>query len=145
MPVAASSSAVILADDSDESTPTAMGFVAASSSARSTVALGEMFAPHASKPIRHRHVSKARHDATDDSDVDLLTALIKHVEVAGPLPRHRVKSLRKHASASAKGLEDRIQACPAANTEAGVNCRQRICHGHAGEAVTCPAAMPDGA
>lgn len=146
-PASNANSAVILADvDDDNGLLSSGSSAAASSTARSTAALSEMFAPHASKPVRHRHVSRTRHHTPDDSDVDLLTALIKHVEVTGPVPHHSAKSPRKRpASASASDVEEKMRACPAANTEAGVRCRERICRGHAGQAVACPASTPDGA
>lgn len=70
-----------------------------------------------------------------DSDVALLTALIKHVEVKGGVvgaPPATVKPV---------SIDARMHACPPANTEAGVQCRQKVCEGQAGKVAACPASV----
>jgi len=60
------------------------------------------------------------------SDIDVLVALMHYIESPDtvlPTPR--------------KALQDRINACPAANTEAGIHCRERICADLPGSASLC--------
>lgn len=62
------------------------------------------------------------------SDVDVLIALMRYIESPDndlPLPAR-------------EALKDRIRACPAANTEAGIDCRQRICADLPGSPSLCP-------
>lgn len=83
-------------------------------------------------------VSRARPRAKADgadSDVALLTALIKHVEVKGDVtgaPPAAVKPV---------SIDAQMHACPPANTEAGVQCRQKVCEGQAGKVAACPASV----
>lgn len=61
------------------------------------------------------------------SDIDVLVALMHYIEspdTALPTPTR-------------KTLQDRINACPAANTEAGIHCRERICADLPGSASLC--------
>lgn len=106
--------------------------------------LSEMLAPSAGrKPAHAAPASPARPRpeaaSGSDSDVTLLSALINHVEVESASARKaRVKVER--ASPAADSIEARMQACPAANTEAGLRCREKICNGHAGDAA-CPTSV----
>ena len=126
----------------------ATGPVPAASASKDAVALSEIFTPaserrHAAPP---RRVAR-RTGTTGDSDVTLLTALIQHVEVGSPASRkalERIRHVQKPADAM-DGIETRMQACPAANTEAGVRCRQKLCAGHSGQTAACPASTSDGA
>lgn len=118
----------------------------ASSSSSDSAMLSEVFTPTAERQ-RARPVRRAveRVGTNNDSDVTLLTALIQHVEVSGPVSHHKSKrkrSFTKAAAASDDSIEARMQACPAANTEAGLRCRQKLCDGHSG-ASACPAASSD--
>ncbi len=62
------------------------------------------------------------------SDVDVLIALMRYIESPdNDLP-----------PPTRKALQDRIKACPAANTEAGIHCRQRICADLPGSPSLCP-------
>lgn len=73
-------------------------------------------------------------DQAKDSDVALLTELIAHVDNAGP---HGWEKTRKLApGADLQVLE--TQACPPANTEAGVRCREKICERNQGRFSWCP-------
>lgn len=86
-----------------------------------------------------------------DSDVDLLAALMSHSGRGGaapPLPRGEPAEdpagIVATAAAADRG-EDRagivaraLATCPAANTEAGIACRQAACTGHWGEHPSCP-------
>ncbi len=65
--------------------------------------------------------------ATRTSDVDVLIALVRYIESPDtdlPAPTR-------------KALQDRIKACPAANTEAGIHCRERICADLPGSPSLC--------
>jgi hypothetical protein len=122
--------------------------VAAASANSDAVALGEMFTPAAERkrvaPVR-RSVKRAQ--PAGDSDVALLTALIQHVEVGTPASRkalERIPRARKPVDAL-DDIEARMQACPAANTEAGLRCRQKLCAGHSGQTSACPASTSGGA
>lgn len=109
--------------------------------------LGQVFSKHAVRtPVAAspKRVAQTGINHDEDADVDLLTALIKHVEVADA-SRKGAKS----RAAAPKGISDeminaRLQACPAPNTEAGITCRQRICAGRTGLTEACPAALPSG-
>lgn len=147
---AAPHAAVILPETSDSAeVATAAPAPAASASAsKDAVALSEIFTPaserkHAAAP--RRVVRRA--STSGDSDVALLTALIQHVEVGSPASRktlERIRHVQKPAD-SLDGIEARMQACPAANTEAGLRCRQKLCAGHSGQTAACPASTSDGA
>lgn len=152
VPVAAnvaSHTAVILSD-SPEAAVAASAPAPTASVGKDAAALSAVFAP----PVEPRKPGVAprprvRHAGRDtgDSDVTLLTALIQHVEVESPTARKAARAARHEAPRTDQPLdsiEARMQACPAANTEAGLRCRQRICAGHAGETAACPAAT-DGA
>ncbi|MGH8274407.1 MAG: hypothetical protein ACRES9_09200 [Gammaproteobacteria bacterium] len=52
----------------------------------------------------------------------------------------RIRSERKPAQ-FVDSVEVRMQACPAANTVAGLRCRKKVCQGHAGQAAACPASQ----
>lgn len=62
------------------------------------------------------------------SDVDVLIALMSYIES----PDNDLSPPTR------KALQDRIKACPAANTEAGIDCRQRICADLPGSVSLCP-------
>ncbi|MGF6094885.1 hypothetical protein [Pseudomonas sp. 18175] len=62
------------------------------------------------------------------SDVDVLIALMSYIES----PENDLSPPTR------KALQDRIKACPAANTEAGIHCRQRICAELPGSVSLCP-------
>ena len=44
---------------------------------------------------------------------------------------------RKEAPRS-QSVQQKLRACPRANTVAGIECRSRVCAQHAGEDVACP-------
>lgn len=141
--------AVILPGSSDSTGPVAVAAPApATSASRDAVALSEIFTPASERKhvLPPRRVVR-RASTTGDSDVALLTALIQHVEVGSPSSRRaleRIRHVQKPAD-SADGIEVRMQACPAANTEAGLRCRQKLCAGHSGQTAACPASTPGGA
>ena len=144
---ASPSAAVILPGPPDVAASAATPAPAASAS-KDAVALSEIFTPaserkHAAPP--RRVVRRA--GAAGDSDVTLLTALIQHVEVGSPASRKALEQIRRaqKPADAADGIETRMQACPAANTEAGVRCRQKLCAGHSGQTAACPASTSDGA
>jgi hypothetical protein len=120
----------------------------ASSSSKDAVALSEIFTPPSErKRVAARRPVARRAGNSGDSDVALLTALIQHVEVGDSAARKRLERIphvQKPAD-PADSIEAHMQACPAANTEAGLRCRQRLCAGHSGESTACPAASPNGA
>ena len=62
------------------------------------------------------------------SDVDVLIALMSYIESPG----------NGLSPPTRKALQERIKACPAANTEAGIDCRQRICADLPGSVSLCP-------
>ncbi|MBM1189335.1 hypothetical protein [Pseudomonas weihenstephanensis] len=62
------------------------------------------------------------------SDVDVLIALMSYIES----PDNELPPPTR------KALQERIKACPAANTEAGIDCRQRICADLSGSVSLCP-------
>lgn len=141
--------AVILpGQDAPAASATASVPAPAASSSKDAVALSEIFTP----PSERKHVAVRRAVArpassSGDSDVALLTALIQHVEVGDPAARKRLERI-PHVQKPADppdSIEARMQACPAANTEAGLRCRQRLCAGHSGESTACPAASSGGA
>jgi hypothetical protein len=138
---AASNAAVILPAQPDSVSPAAVPVPANAS--KDAMALSEIFTPASER----KHVVsslrvKPRARDVDDSDVALLTALIRHVEVGDPSSRKLLEHIRhaKKPSDTADTIEARMQACPAANTEAGLHCRQRLCAGHSGQSTACPAA-----
>ena len=121
----------------------------AASASKDAVALSEIFTPaserkHAAPPRRAVRRASA---TTGDSDVALLTALIQHVEVGSPSSRKALEHIRRVQKPAdvMDGIEARMQACPAANTEAGLRCRQKLCAGHSGQTAACPASTSDGA
>lgn len=105
-----------------------------------TTALSKMFAPNsAHAPVRAvRHAPPASHDA----DVALLTDLLRHVESGTPAERKRLDQIRGVNRGAT--LEERMQACPAANTAAGLRCRQKLCAGNEGKSPACPEGAPGG-
>lgn len=105
-----------------------------------TATLSKMFAPAtASAPAKVvRRATPAGHDA----DVALLTDLLKHVESGTPAERKRLDRIR--GEDSNETIEERMQACPAANTAAGLRCRQKLCAGNAGKSPVCPEGAPGG-
>jgi hypothetical protein len=129
-------------------TGSAVAPAAATSANSDAVALGEMFAPAAErKRVTTPRRSVKRPPPTGDSDVALLTALIQHVEVGTPTSRkalERIPHVRKPVGAL-DDIEARMQACPAANTEAGLRCRKKLCAGHSGQTSACPASTSGGA
>lgn len=142
--------AVILpgSSDSADSATTAAPAPAASAS-KDAVALSEIFTPASERKhaVPPRRVVRRASAATGDSDVALLTALIRHVEVGSPASRKALEHIRhvQKPADTVDGIEARMQACPAANTEAGLRCRQKLCAGHSGQAAACPASTSDGA
>lgn len=135
-------------DSADSAAVTAPAQAVSASASKDSVALSEIFTPaserkQAAPPRRVvRRVSKP-----GDSDVALLTALIQHVEVGSPSSRKTLEHIRhvQRPVNSMDGIEARMQACPAANTEAGLRCRQKLCAGHSGQTAACPASTSDGA
>lgn len=119
---------------------------AAASASKDSLVLSDVFTPASERqrasPVR-RVVTRTR--VNDDSDVTLLTALIQHVEVGGPVSKRKLKKAGHviKPTATADSIEARMQTCPAANTEAGLLCRQKLCAGHSGQAAACPAAASD--
>lgn len=87
---------------------------------------------------RHRHAHQDDHPA--DADVTLLTALIQHVENAGPDGWKKAESMAPYVDPVAVDMKD----CPAANTRAGIECRQKICEKHQGESSVCPTPVEAG-
>lgn len=89
-----------------------------------------------------RHAVLRKTSGSGDSDVALLAALLEHVEETSPAER---AAIRKAADRqiSADPVERRMQACPPANTVAGVRCRQRICAKYQGQTPACPTAAGD--
>jgi hypothetical protein len=141
--------AVIL-PESPEAAVAASAPAPSASVGKDAAALSAVFSPLAQprKPAAApRPRARRAGRAGGDSDVTLLTALIQHVEVESPAARKAARAAH-HAEPRTDlpvdSIEARMQACPAANTEAGLRCRQRICAGHAGETAACPAAA-DGA
>jgi len=121
----------------------------AASSSKDAVALSEIFTPPSERKrvALRRPAAQRAGGSSGDSDVALLTALIQHVEVGDPAARkqlERIPHVQKPADPP-DSIEARMQACPAANTEAGLRCRQRLCAGHSGESAACPAASSGGA
>jgi hypothetical protein len=120
----------------------------AASTSKDAVALGEIFTPvsERKRAVPPRRVVR-RASPPGDSDVALLTALIQHVEVGSPSARKSLEHIRhvQKPADSVDGIEARMQACPAANPEAGLRCRQKLCAGHSGQTAVCPASTSDGA
>lgn len=136
--------AVILPDhpDADASAEATLPAPAASVS-KDSVALGDMFSP----PQERKRATPSRRATRtarveDDSDVALLTALLNHVEAGGPGSRKALGSLGG-LQKPLDPIEVRMQACPAANTEAGLKCRQKLCAGHSGLVAACPASSTE--
>lgn len=136
--------AVILPESLESADAQAMTAPApAASASKDSMALSDVFTPASERP----HVPAARRavkraSSNDDSDVTLLTALIQHVEVGGTVVRRKPRKAHHVVKPAPvpETIEARMQKCPAANTEAGLRCRQKLCAGHAGEAAACPAA-----
>lgn len=126
------------APESAAATVAAEGAVASANA--DTAALSKMFAPSsAGAPVRVvRHAPPASHDA----DVALLTDLLRHVESGTPAERKRLDQIR--GTTPDATIEERMQACPAANTAAGLRCRQKLCVGNAGKSPACPEGAPGG-
>ncbi|MGY3041071.1 hypothetical protein ACVWWQ_002702 [Rhodanobacter sp. TND4EL1] len=116
----------------------------ATSVSKDAKTLSELFspAPERRRPVPMRRATR-RAAPADDSDVALLTALIRHVEVGSPASRKALGQLGP-ASQPLDPIEVRMQSCPPANSEAGLKCRQKLCAGHSGQAAACPASAPDG-
>lgn len=138
--------AVILPESPESADAQAMLAPApAARASKDSMALSDVFTPAAERkhtPPAHRVVRRPL--SNDDSDVTLLTALIQHVEVGGTVVHKpkKARHVRKPVPVPST-IEARMQTCPAANTEAGLRCRQKLCAGHAGEAAACPAAASD--
>lgn len=124
--------------------PAAPATVAATPAQRqAAIELDKVFAPPSPAPVvataTERRPTSGKATRRDD-DVDLLTALMRHLD-----SRPKAPPVSGAAAAPAVQLTDaerierRLKVCPAANTVAGVNCRQRICAGHLGESPSCPA------
>ena len=83
------------------------------------------------KPYPPAPTARSAHSASSpsrSSDVDVLIALMRYIESPdNDLP-----------PPARKALQDRVKACPAANTEAGIDCRQRICADLPGSMSLCP-------
>ncbi|MEO7065638.1 MAG: hypothetical protein ABI114_01905 [Rhodanobacter sp.] len=110
--------------------------------------LGQLFSKHVVKtPVvaAPPRSLRARPSREDDADVDLLTALIKHVEIEGASRKGAKRRAAAPSAISDEMIDARLQACPEPNTEAGISCRQRICAGRTGQTEACPAALPSGA
>lgn len=101
---------------------------------KSTSVQGELAERISGKRARPRRRAASRPRKTD-SDVALLTALIQHVENGGPGAWEKAQK----AIPQKDPLEIKMKKCPRANTEAGLQCRKKICEGHAGESPACPA------
>lgn len=140
---APSGTAVILPDRADTRTANATLPAPAASISKDSVALGDMFSPPQERK-RTTPVHRAKRTTTveSDSDVALLTALLNHVEAGGPGSRKALGSLGG-LQKPLDPIEVRMQACPAANTEAGLKCRQKLCAGHSGLVAACPASATD--
>jgi hypothetical protein len=144
-----SGAAVILADSSNgqavgsgEAATLAPAPVAATHPSRDAMDLSVKLTP----PAERKPSSKTSHaKGASDSDVSLLTVLLQHVEMdrakkrgvhAAP-NKPRVQPSRRRLDP----VEALMQKCPAANTEAGLRCRRRICARHRGESKACPTAL----
>lgn len=85
----------------------------------------------AAKPHHKTPAARSANSTTSPpraSDVDVLIALMSHIES----PDNDLSPPTR------KALQERIKACPAANTEAGIDCRQRICADLPGSVSLCP-------
>lgn len=86
----------------------------------------------AAKPHHNPPAARSANSATSSpraSDVDVLIALMSYIES----PDNDLSPPTR------KALQELIKACPAANTEAGIDCRQRICADLPGSVSLCPA------
>ncbi len=52
-----------------------------------------------------------------------------------------VQADRHEAPSRSQEIQDRLRACPAANTLAGIECRKRVCAPHQGKDGACPASQ----
>lgn len=85
----------------------------------------------AAKPHHKTPAARSANSTTSPpraSDVDVLIALMSYIES----PDNDLSPPTR------KALQDRIKTCPAANTEAGIDCRQRICADLPGSVSLCP-------
>lgn len=130
-----------------EAAPTAASTVATRAVAGAnadTTALSKMFAPASATATAHApaHVARRAAPAGHDADVALLTDLLRHVESGTPAERKRLDQIR--GTTPDATIEERMQSCPAANTDAGLRCRQKLCAGNAGKSPACPEGAPGG-
>ncbi len=52
-----------------------------------------------------------------------------------------VQADRHEAPSRSQEIQDRLRACPAANTLAGIECRKKVCAPHQGKDAACPASQ----
>lgn len=145
-----SGAAVILANSSNgqavgsaEAAAPAPASVVATPPSRDAMDLSAKLTP----PAERKPSTRTSHGTgASDSDVSLLTVLLQHVEMDRTKKRvERTASNKPRVQQSSRRRLDPVEAlmqkCPAANTEAGLRCRQRICVRHRGESKACPTAL----
>lgn len=86
------------------------------------------------RPARHSAVRHRRRSRSEDGDVTLLAALISHVSNTDSDRWQKAASVAPKVDPAVEAMKD----CPAANTAAGVKCRQRICEKLQGLSSSCP-------
>lgn len=73
-------------------------------------------------------------------DTDALDALVRQVRAGeGASATGHARNAASSTPSHSRQIQSRLQACPPANTTAGLQCRQRICASHAGRDPACPA------
>ncbi|KRE92417.1 hypothetical protein ASG87_00400 [Frateuria sp. Soil773] len=134
--------AMIVSDAPARASQAAVPAPAAATSAQrqAAIELDKVFAPPA-RPAATTAAERrpAGKSTRRDDDVDLLTALMRHLDSRPKAPPGSGRAAAAVQVSEAERIERRLKVCPAANTVAGVTCRQRICAGHLGETPSCPA------
>lgn len=80
-----------------------------------------------------------------DMDIDILAALLAHVDAAKSSSAVAAAPAQKSAPQQTPfeslllPLEERLRACPKANTLEGINCRETVCSSYWGKDPACPA------